>query len=159
MPVRRVREKTLEETMNAAKPSLIIKFDVDNSLESKETTAELKRTYTYVATTKVNYHDATQPAANVIGLNVIAHEPYWYADGDEYWEQVMLPWLTRIINKLEKTLPAHYRARASEGTEPMVFDEAVVVFGDNAQVHLPLDGDGKFPGSALELLSAARAEH
>lgn len=146
------------ESMTAAKPSLILKFDVDASLESEELVDELKRTYSYIAPVKVAFHEASEPALSIVGLNVIAHTPYWGADGDEYWGQVMLPWLERIFKKLNKTLVAHCGIRAKEGAADLAFAEAIVVFGTNGEVRLPLATNGSLPQDALDCVTAARSK-
>ena len=142
--------------MAAAKPSLILKFDIDGSLEDDELIDELKRTYSYIAPVKVAFHEAGEPAVGTLGFNVISHSPYWGADGDGYWKQTVLPWLERVLRKLDKTLEAHVGIRSKRGVDDLSLREVVAVFGSNGEVRLPLSPDGALPEDAVERIADAR---
>ncbi|MCR5582270.1 MAG: hypothetical protein K6F70_01445 [Eggerthellaceae bacterium] len=156
--------------MSVVKPTMILQFTLDGRVQDDDTTAEMKRTFSYIAPVQVLYAERAddssgQPATadapacepsyeNELTCCVIAHVPYWDsadASANEYWNQVMKPWLSHRFAKIVQTLEAQNRVRAERGEPELTYSHVTIDFRDNGSVSVPLSFE-----DAWRVLESAR---
>lgn len=160
--------------MSVVKPTMILQFTLDGRVQDDDTTAEMKRTFSYIAPVQVLYagqadDSASQPAEadalvgdaacepsyeNELTCCVIAHVPYWDstdASANEYWNQVMKPWLSHRFAKIVQTIEAQNRVRAEQGEPELAYSHVTIDFRGNGSVSVPLSF-----GDAWRVLESAR---
>ncbi len=95
------------------RPTSYLTFTLEGTDATPQTASAIKRSYSYVAPTKIvagrrGANDAEPPLANGIALEVkLGTRPYWSSadDGaDAVWAETLLPWLSRKLRTLFDTV-------------------------------------------------------
>lgn len=143
------------------RPSAYLTFTLEGSDIASATASAIKRSYTYLAPTKIvagrrEAAEGERPLGNRIALDVrLPGRPYWETSDDEAWNDVLLPWLTTKLDTLFGTVAEcnNETRRSYSGT---VQYEALELKLGPYGVRVALE-----PGSALrplaQSLAAARA--
>ena len=143
------------------RPSLILKMDLDERVFSDETTAEIKRSYSYVAPSVVATHPAGEGyPEHILRFMVKLHRPYWdiHDEGaQELWQGVMPKWLHNMFFKVSNTITASNKVRAEAGERGLKYAWLELEFGENALMAIKTASDGAIPEQGVEFVERVRA--
>ncbi len=142
------------------RPSLILQMDLDERAFSEDVVSEIKRSYSYIAPSKVSSHDAGEgEPENVLRLAIKLHKPYWDkndAAAQELWAGVMPKWLRNMFRKISNTIVAGSKVRVDQGDKPLNYAWVEAEFGDDALVAMKSMADSSIPEEAVQMVDQVR---
>jgi hypothetical protein len=141
------------------RPTLLLRMDLDEKQFSDERVAEIKRSYSYIASSSVSSHTTNlENPENTIRFLIRLQQPYWFSSeegSDELWETVMLKWLKNMFYKVSNTLVAFNRSAQERKTGTLDFSWLELEFKDKL-LAIRLEADSAIPSVALSLVEMAR---
>ena len=145
------------------KPAFFLRFVLDKKLESDETTALIKRTWSYSAHTSVEYverdQDCVPPQGDEICLKVKLYKPYWDAADDASnanWDACIVPGLRNMLAKIATTIRNTNKVRDETATEHKVYSKLTVEFSTGVKFVARLDEGASVAFELMELIESAR---
>lgn len=142
------------------RPSLILKMDFDERAYNDEVKSEIKRSYSYVAPSLVETHEATEGRPeNIMRFTIKVHRPYW-DKGDEaaqeLWEGSMVKWLHNMLAKVSNTVIAANAQHITRGESTVDYAWLDLEFGANLTIRVKLNADSSIPENTYDIVVAVR---
>lgn len=142
------------------RPSLILKMDFDERAFNEEIKSEIKRSYSYVAPSLVETHEAGEGRPeNIMRFTIKVHRPYWDkndAASEELWEGSMVKWLNNMIAKVSNTMIAVNAQHSSRGERTVDYAWLDLEFGNNLTIRVKLNADSSIPDVTGQIVAAVR---
>ena len=146
--------------MSRLRPALIMRMGIDEREYSAEVVSQLKRSYSYVATTTVAEVPARGSAPqNTVRYDIKLHKPYWDACDDEaqaVWEEAMPKFLSNAFYKVTATAEAALKMSAANGEFPLRYAWSELRFGDNLVLGIAANARGGLEVGDVELVEEVR---
>lgn len=142
------------------RPSLILKMDFDERAYNDEVKSEIKRSYSYVAPSLVETHEACDGRPeNVIRFTIKVHRPYWDINDEasqELWEGSMVKWLHNMLAKVSNTMMAANTQHKNRGERTVDYAWLDLEFGNNLTIRVKLNADSSIPENTYDIVAAVR---
>jgi len=141
------------------RPTLLLQMDIDESLNTEDFVADLKRSYSYVSPPLVRSHSTGDHGVeNIIRFSIKMAKPFWLSSEDESdknWDEIMRPWLINMFTKVSNTALAYNEKRDDNEEEPFAFDWLELELGNTA-IAVKVCADSSLPDATMELVSRVR---
>lgn len=142
------------------RPSLILKMDFDERAYNDEVKSEIKRSYSYVAPSLVETHEACDGRPeNVMRFTIKVHRPYWDVNDEasqELWEGSMVKWLHNMLAKVSNTMMAANTQHKNRGERTVDYAWLDLEFGNNLTIRVKLNADSSIPENTYDIVAAVR---
>ncbi len=142
------------------RPSLILKMDFDERAYNDEVKSEIKRSYSYVAPSLVETHEARDGRPeNVMRFTIKVHRPYWDVNDEasqELWEGSMVKWLHNMLAKVSNTMMAANTQHKNRGERTVDYAWLDLEFGNNLTIRVKLNADSSIPENTYDIVAAVR---
>lgn len=142
------------------RPSLILKMDFDERAYNDEVKSEIKRSYSYVAPSLVETHEARDGRPeNVMRFTIKVHRPYWDVNDEasqELWEGSMVKWLHNMLAKVSNTMIAANTQHKNRGERTVDYAWLDLEFGNNLTIRVKLNADSSIPENTYDIVAAVR---
>lgn len=142
------------------RPSLILKMDFDERAYNDEVKSEIKRSYSYVAPSLVETHEACDGRPeNVMRFTIKVHRPYWDINDEasqELWEGSMVKWLHNMLAKVSNTMIAANTQHKNRGERTVDYAWLDLEFGNNLTIRVKLNADSSIPENTYDIVAAVR---
>lgn len=142
------------------RPSLILKMDFDERAYNDEVKSEIKRSYSYVAPSLVETHEACDGRPeNVMRFTIKVHRPYWDVNDEasqELWEGSMVKWLHNMLAKVSNTMMAANMQHKNRGERTVDYAWLDLEFGNNLTIRVKLNADSSIPENTYDIVAAVR---
>lgn len=142
------------------RPSLILKMDFDERAYNDEVKSEIKRSYSYVAPSLVETHEACDGRPeNVMRFTIKVHRPYWDMNDEasqELWEGSMVKWLHNMLAKVSNTMMAANTQHKNRGERTVDYAWLDLEFGNNLTIRVKLNADSSIPENTYDIVAAVR---
>lgn len=142
------------------RPSLILKMDFDERAYNDEVKSEIKRSYSYVAPSLVETHEARDGRPeNVMRFTIKVHRPYWDINDEasqELWEGSMVKWLHNMLAKVSNTMIAANTQHKNRGERTVDYAWLDLEFGNNLTIRVKLNADSSIPENTYDIVAAVR---
>lgn len=142
------------------RPSLILKMDFDERAYNDEVKSEIKRSYSYVAPSLVETHEACDGRPeNVMRFTIKVHRPYWDINDEasqELWEGSMVKWLHNMLSKVSNTMIAANTQHKNRGERTVDYVWLDLEFGNNLTIRVKLNADSSIPENTYDIVAAVR---
>lgn len=151
--------------MAQPRPSLTLIVDLDERLATEEVRLEVNRCYSYVGSTLVRTHAASEgEPKNVIRFLVkLGTRDYLHAGAegaDELWNDVMERWFYNELHKVSNNMRIYNRRQREIGNPDLMFDWIDIEL-QNGELHalLHCDNVSGVDADASKLLTQLRAAY
>ena len=142
------------------RPSLILKMDFDERAYNDEVKSEIKRSYSYVAPSLVQTHEAGEGRPeNIMRFTIKVHRPYWDMNDEtsqELWEGSMVKWLHNMLAKVSNTMMAANTQHKNRGERTVDYAWLDLEFGNNLTIRVKLNADSSIPENTYDIVAAVR---
>lgn len=122
--------------MSTPHPSLILRMDIDQREFTDSLKDEIRRSYSYVATSTVGAHEPVgDDLENILRYDIKLRQDYWDetdAQQQETWESCMPKFLRNMIVKVDNTVRAANETYVERGRNPICYAWTEFKFADNA---------------------------
>ena len=146
-------------------PSIVLIFDIDESLDSPETRLELKRCYNYVSsTTSIRTHATDEEVGVQNTLRVLVKfgaRQYLHSSdegADELWNDILEHHLLNDFEKLANNMQIYNRRQREEDNDEVYFDWLEVELqGGELNVRFHLDSESSLPAERATMVTQVRS--
>ena len=116
------------------RPNLMLILDIDESLATEQTLAEIRRCYTHIGTPIIKEHEHTQDVYNIASIIVDTNKkPYLHSKdegSDELWNDVIAQWLKNMIHKIGNNMKVFNDRQRKIHLPQIIFERLDIVLGE-----------------------------